>query len=98
MQFSVAERLVLLNLLPKEGNYVTLKIVRQPIFLGEHGSYAFILDMKHVSYVYHQGRDTKLIKNIQANDADETAEEFLSEVTLKVKVPRAHRFLTGVTG
>jgi hypothetical protein len=34
----------------------------------------------------------------EANDADETAEEFLSEVTLTVKQEKAHALLRGVTG
>jgi hypothetical protein len=39
-----------------------------------------------------------LYRNRQAPDADETAEEFLSELTLKVGDERNHALLSQVTG
>jgi hypothetical protein len=43
-------------------------------------------------------RFASLYPKRQANDADEQAEEFLSEVTIKLKTEKAHAKLTGVTG
>jgi len=71
----------------------TLKIVREPIFNGEHGSYAFLLDMKHIKYVSHEGRDTQLIKNIQANDVDGSEEEYKTDCSIEVQVEGAHALL-----
>lgn len=68
----------------------TLKIVRQPIFKGEHGSYMFVLDMKHVIFVKHEGRDTTLVKNIQANDVDGAEEEYLTDCSIELQIEGAH--------
>jgi len=67
------------------------------------GSAGFLIDMSQVELLKAPAtkagpRFATLYSKRQANDADETAEEFLSEFTLKVKTPRAHRMLTGVTG
>jgi len=43
-------------------------------------------------------RDTALLKDRQANDADSYDEEYLTEFTTKVKVERTHGIVTGVTG
>jgi len=71
---------------------------------GNHiGSQGFLIDMSQVELLKAPAtnagpRFATLYSKRQARDADETAEEFLSEFTLKVKVPQAHRMLTGVTG
>lgn len=71
---------------------------------GNHiGSQGFLIDMSQVELLKAPAtkngpRFCSLYSKRQANDADETAEEFLSEITLKVKIPRAHRILSGVTG
>lgn len=71
---------------------------------GKHiGSRAYLLDLSQIELkkappTSNGPRFASLYSKRQARDADETAEEFLSEVTLVVKTPRAHRELTGVTG
>lgn len=67
------------------------------------GSRAYLLDMTNVELVKapptRKGpRYMALYPDREANDADETAEEFLSQVTLRVKVEKAHALLRGVTG
>jgi hypothetical protein len=71
---------------------------------GKHiGSRAYLVDMSAVEMfkappVGGVSRYATLLQNRQANDADETAEEFLSEIGFKVKLEKAHAKLTGVTG
>ena len=67
------------------------------------GSRAYLIDMSDVELL--KAKPTKrgsrwatLYTNLQANDKDSTAEEFLSEFTFKLKTPASHRELTGVTG
>lgn len=67
------------------------------------GSRAYLLDMTQVELVKAPAtkkgpRYMALYPNREANDADETAEEFLSQITLKLKQEKAHALLRGVTG
>lgn len=71
---------------------------------GKHiGSRAYLIDMTNVELVKAPAtskgpRYLTLYPNREGNDADETAEEYLSEVTVKVKVEKSHALLRGVTG
>jgi hypothetical protein len=67
------------------------------------GSRAYLLDMTNVELVKapptSKGpRYCTLYPDREANDADETAEEYLSEVAAKFKVEKAHALMRGVTG
>ena len=62
-----------------------------------YGGYGIILDPENIKYRYLEGRDTKLNTNIQANDADETKEEYITEAGLEVRLPKTHALITGVT-
>jgi hypothetical protein len=62
-----------------------------------YGGYGIVLDPENIKYRYLEGRDTKLNTNIQANDADETKEEYITEAGLEVRLPKTHALITGVT-
>lgn len=67
------------------------------------GSRAYLVDMTEVDLVKapptsRGPRYLSLYQHIQENDEDLSAEEYFSELTLRVKNPLAHRKLTGVTG
>lgn len=67
------------------------------------GSRAVLVDMTDVRLyrapsTQRGPRYMSLYRNRQANDADETAEEFLSELTLKIGDERKHAVLKAVTG
>lgn len=67
------------------------------------GSRAYLVDMTNVGLkkappTRSGPRYMTLYPDREANDADETAEEYLSEVTLLVKQERTHAMLRGVTG
>lgn len=58
--------------------------------------YAFLVDMDAVEW--HYLRDTKLLENRQANDADKLEDEYLTEACPVVKNEKKHALLKGVTG
>lgn len=67
------------------------------------GSRGYLLDMTDLGLckapATRKGpRYMTLYPDREANDADETAEEFLSQLTLKVKIEKAHSLMRGVTG
>ena len=63
---------------------------------GQYGSIAFLVDMGNVQLA--PLRDTKLKMNIQAPDADEQSEEYITELSLKVELEQTHSLLKNVNG
>jgi hypothetical protein len=63
---------------------------------GQYGGWAFYVNMDSVELPVL--RSTELLRDRQANDADTYDEEYLSELTLKVKHERKNGIITGVTG
>ncbi len=77
----------------------TLMIIEDPLLTGpEHGGWAFLVDLNHCYYVYHQGRDTKLLDNRQANDVDGAEEEYLTDCGAQVELEFAHMIWKGLPG
>lgn len=62
----------------------------------QYGGWGFYVEMDSVEY--NTLRDTQLLSDRQANDADSLDEEYLTEFTLKVQHERKHGIITGVTG
>lgn len=64
--------------------------------------YGFAVDMSLVGYRFLNGngknRDTKLLKNRQANGEDQIIEEYLSEIGFWLALENRHGFMYGVTG
>lgn len=63
---------------------------------SQYGGWAFYVNMDNVQL--NVLRDTELLKDRQANDADSYDEEYLTEYTVKVEQERTHGIITGVTG
>jgi len=63
---------------------------------SQYGGWAFYVNMDNIQL--NTLRNTELLKDRQANDADSYDEEYLTEFTLKVKQERTHGIITGVTG
>jgi hypothetical protein len=61
-----------------------------------YGSQAVLVDLDNVQLA--PLRDTVHLPDRQANDADEVAGEYLTEVSLKVERPEHMRWLVDVTG
>lgn len=63
---------------------------------GQYGGWAFYVNMDGVGL--QTLRNTELLRDRQANDADSYDEEYLTEFTIKVKQERKHGIISGVTG
>ena len=61
-----------------------------------YGGYAFLVDVDALKY--RPLRDTKLLENRQANDADKIEDEYLTEASVEIQHERKHALLSGVTG
>lgn len=63
---------------------------------GQYGGWAFYVNMDAIQY---RGlRNTELLRDRQANDADSYDEEYLTEFSVQVEHERKHGIITGVTG
>jgi hypothetical protein len=62
-----------------------------------YGSWAFVVDMDYIKYRPLRGRSTKLLRNIQAPDADTVEEEYLTEFSLEVQQEKVHAVIQGMT-
>lgn len=63
----------------------------------QYGSVAFGVDMSNVKIRPLRGRNTSLLRNRQANDADETTHEYLTELTYEIAQEKTHFIINGVT-
>lgn len=57
----------------------------------------FVLDIANLKYRPLAGSDTKIRKNIHANDFDGRKDEFLTEASLEVRFPETHTYVRGLT-
>jgi len=62
----------------------------------QYGGWAFLIDMDQVEM--RTLRNTELLRDRQANDADSYDEEYLTEFSLQLTQERAHGIIKGVTG
>jgi hypothetical protein len=66
-------------------------MIKHDILKGTpYGNYCVVLDMENLEYRYLQNRDTKLLTDRQANDADTKIEEYLTECGLKIQLESTH--------
>jgi hypothetical protein len=62
----------------------------------QYGGWGFVVDMENMEYT--SLRDTALLQDRQAPDADAYDEEYLTEFSCKPKVEQTHGIIQGVTG
>jgi hypothetical protein len=74
-----------------------VNIVHNPLFVEEYAGYGFLMDMECFRYRYMDGRDTRLMTNIQAPDVDGVVDQYLTEAGLERKQAPRHAILKGVT-
>lgn len=71
-------------------------MIYDPLLEGAvYGGYGFVLDTENIRYAYLEGRDTKLHVGIQSPDLDGVVDEYLTECSLEVRLPRTHMVITG---
>lgn len=64
----------------------------------QYGSWAFLIDMDYVQLRPLRNRNTQLLRNRQANDADEITHEYRTEFSLEFAQEKCHSIICGVTG
>lgn len=74
----------------------TVNIVHNPLFVEEYAGAAFLLDMEGFRIRYMDGRDTKLMTNVQSPDVDGEIDQYLTECGLERKQAPRHAMLKGV--
>lgn len=98
VQMSMSDKTFGLGVLPYVTPHGKFNIVPEPLFEGTvYGGFGVALDVENIRYRPLKGRDTKLETNIQANDADERVDQYITEAGLEVRLPKTHAVITGVT-
>jgi hypothetical protein len=73
----------------------TVAIVKSQVLNEISPDTAFLLDLNHVRFVVHQGRDTKLWEAIQGNDIDGDEELLMTDFGLELTLEAAHSVIKG---
>ena len=76
----------------------TIKVVYNPIFVGDLAGYAYCIDMGNYGYRYIRNRDTKLLTNVQANDTDGEVDQWLSTYGLYRTQAPCSSLIKGISG
>ncbi len=76
--------------------YGELKVIYDPLLAaGGYNGYGMIIDPDNLRYVHLDGRDTKLNIGVQAAGVDGVVDEYLTECSLEVRLPKTHFLITG---
>lgn len=82
------------------GEYVTthgrVMLIKDPILDYNHPDMAFLVDLNHIRYVKHQGRDTKLLRDRQGPGIDGEQMEYLTDFGCMVELESAHTIFKGL--
>lgn len=96
MEFRPGDKTLGMDFTKYTSPHGVLNMVKMPLLDRNHPDRAYILDFNHLRYVYHQGRDVKLLKNRQGNAVDGQIEEFIADVGAQVEMEMAHACLLGL--
>jgi len=75
-----------------------VRLVNHVLFEQGYDGYAFCIDMDNIWYRPLNGRDTKLLRDIQNPGADKILDEYLTEAGLQLDLEKTHGMMYGVTG
>lgn len=92
-----------LNVMEYVSPHGTLSVITHDLFEGsKYGGYIGILDMSNVKKRYlansEGSRDTAILPNRQAPDADTQKSEYLTEAGLQFGLEKTHGAIVGITG
>lgn len=71
----------------------TLNMVQHPLFNTGFYDLSMALDLEEITYRPLDGRDTKLLTQIQNNDEDGRRDQYLTEAGLEFKQPKKHALI-----
>ena len=95
LQVSQGAKAYGLNLTEYVSPHGTLLIAPSRTLEQYYAYHSFVIDMKYVEY--KPLRDTKLRRNIQANDVDGFLDEYMTEFGLKFQMEKAHMMIKNAT-
>ena len=75
-----------------------LHLLSTQMFENDYEEMAVVLDMENISIMPFAGYNTTLRTNIQENDRLGWKDEYLTQMTLKVRLPKTHRVLDNALG
>lgn len=75
----------------------TVRFVVDPILDYYYPDRAYLLDLNHVRPAVLNGRDTKLLKDIQNNDIDGMEEQYMTDAGVEVELEASHSILKGLS-
>jgi len=75
-----------------------LHIVTTQMFEKEYKDKAVILDMENIDIMPYAGKNTTLSRNIQENSRDGWLDEYITKMTLRVRLEKTHRVLENALG
>ncbi len=85
----------------KIGEYIsfhgTLYITTSHMFEKDYRNKAVILDMRNIDILPYAGYNTTLRTNLQTNDRLGWLDEYLTMLTLRVRLEKTHKVLEGIT-
>lgn len=77
----------------------TVRLITHKLFEGTvYGGKIAILDMDQLKYRFLQNRDTHIERERQGPGVDGRIDEYLTEAGLQLALPKAHGWITNVTG
>jgi len=83
------------------GEYIsyhgTLYIATSHMFEKDYANKGAVLDMKNIDLMPYAGMNTTLRKNIQENDRLGWKDEYVTAMTLRVRLAKTHKVIEGVT-
>lgn len=85
--------LAMTELVTPHGNIMLLK---QPLFTGDDAGLAYLVDLNHIFYRYHEGLDTALHMDIQENDRAGVKHEWRTDMGWEIQVEAAHAKIQGL--
>lgn len=89
-----------LNVGLRVGKFTTshgdVMLVHSPIFRIGNPDRSILVDLNHVRWAYHQGRDVKLLENQENNSEDASKERWFADVSLEVTNKKAHTWITNI--
>jgi hypothetical protein len=72
-------------------------LVVDPILDYYYPDRAYLLDLNHIRPAAHQGRDTKIMRDIQSNDVDGQEELILTDSGVEVELEASHVVIKGLS-
>ena len=86
-----------LNIKKLQTTHGDVMLVDHPLFEGQNRDKAFLIDLNHVRFCYHQGRDTHIRRDVGDPGVDGKTHEILSDVSIEFNLPLSSGYIFGLS-